>query len=87
LKPGAPDANELKPGAAPDPNELKPSADAQGAGSGAVAPPTQVNEIQPAQSGSGVSSSATSSSEPASDQEISSSKKKKKKGLKKVVAF
>jgi len=82
-----PDANELKPAAAdsnelkPDPNELKPAADVPG--EAVLPPPPQVNEIQPGQGNSAVSSS----SEPASDKDLSSSKKKKKKGLKRIVPF
>ncbi len=93
----APDPNELKPVAAanepkasgpPDPNELTPVADAQGtaAGTQALPPPVQVNEIQQGQSSSSTASAASSSSL-ATDQEISTSKKKKKKGLKKVMSF
>jgi outer membrane protein assembly factor BamD len=81
-----PDPNELKPNATPDPNELTPMAGSQSASDPAAAPPTQVNEIQPGQSGSSASSTDSSSSL-ASDQDISSSKKKKKKGLKKIVPF
>jgi hypothetical protein len=67
---------------------LTPVADAQGsaAGTQALPPPVQVNEIQPGQSSSSTAGTASSSSL-ATDQEISSSKKKKKKGLKKVMSF
>jgi len=87
LKPVA-TSNDLKPSGPPDPNELTPVADAQGtaAGTQALPPPVQVNEIQPGQSSSSTASAASSSSL-ATDQEISSSKKKKKKGLKKVMSF
>jgi hypothetical protein len=92
----AADPNELKPTAADptpaapaDPNELKPSADASAASASApVAPPTQLNEIQPAQPASGTDAAAASSSSTlASDKDISTSKRKKKKGLKKVLSF
>ena len=87
LKPVA-TANDLKPSGPADPNELTPVADAQGsaAGTQALPPPVQVNEIQQGQSSSSTASAA-SSSNLASDQEVSSSKKKKKKGLKKVIPF
>jgi outer membrane protein assembly factor BamD len=94
---GSRDANELnpatdaivaKPAVTADPNELTPAADAN-AGSQAVPPPAQVNEIHAGQtaSSSTATAAADSSTSMASDQEISSSKKKKKKGLKKVISF
>jgi len=90
LKPTAPDANELKPSGAPDPNELKPAPDTQAADA-AVAPPAQVNEIQPGTASPGNGAVASSSGTPApnlaSDEDVSSSKKKKKKGWKKIVTF
>jgi outer membrane protein assembly factor BamD len=89
LKPAAPDANELKASGPPDPNELKPAeSPATAPAEAAIAPPVQVNEIQPGQTASGDGTvSSSSNANLATDQEISSSKKKKKKGLKKVVAF
>jgi hypothetical protein len=89
LKPAAPEANELKASGPPDPNELKPAeSPATAPAEAAVAPPVQVNEIQPGQTASGDGTvSSSSNANLATDQEISSSKKKKKKGLKKVVAF
>lgn len=88
------DPNELKPNVAADPNELKPNVD----GSPAVAPPTQVNEIQsgatpgaPGASATADDKTASAGSAPADDKDIdaamSSSKHKKKKGLRKVVPF
>lgn len=96
-QPAAADPNELKPtapenaAAAPgpstaDPNELKPTADS--AQEAPVAPPTQINEIQPGQASqpaAASTSSSTSGSELASDKDISSSKKKKKHGIKKLI--
>jgi len=89
LKPAAPEANELKASGPPDPNELKPAeSPATAPAEAAIAPPVQVNEIQPGQTASGDGTvSSSSNANLATDQEISSSKKKKKKGLKKVVAF
>jgi outer membrane protein assembly factor BamD len=91
LKPAAPDANELKPSAPADPNELKPAPGSQTAVSAdaPVAPPVQINEIQPGQTPAGTAGASSSSSTAnlASDQDISSSKKKKKTGLKKVISF
>ena len=88
LQPSTPNANEVKPNGPPDPNELKPAESPAAAPAEAVAPPVQVNEIQPGQAPSSEgTASSSSNANLASDQEISSSKKKKKKGLKKVVAF
>ncbi len=88
LQPATPSANEVKPSATPDPNELKPAESPAVPAEAAVAPPTQMNEIQAGQPATGDGTASSSSSEPlATDKEISSSKKKKKKGLSKVVTF
>jgi hypothetical protein len=88
----APDANELKPNVAADPNELKPNVD--NSGQTTAAPPTQVNEIDPATSGAaatGGNKTAGADSSSADDKDIdaamSSSKHKKKKGVRKIVPF
>ena len=84
-QPAAPDPNELKPNAPADPNELKPT---DSAGTEALPPPPQVNEIQQGQTTSPATASADNSA-PASDEELSSSKnkKRKKKGMKKIIPF
>jgi outer membrane protein assembly factor BamD len=88
----APDANELKPNVAADPNELKPNVD--NSGQTTAAPPTQVNEIDPATSSAaatGDNKTAGADSSSADDKDIdaamSSSKHKKKKGVRKIVPF
>ena len=88
----AEDPNELKPNTAADPNELKPNVDNAAQ---SVAPPTQVNEIEPGTNGQAAatasSSNADGASATANDKDVedamSSSKHKKKKGLRKVVPF
>ena len=91
--PAAPaeDPNELKPNtAAADPNELKPNVDNAAQ---PVAPPTQVNEIDPGPNGQpGTAGKTTDSASATADDKdvadaMSSSKHKKKKGLRKVVPF
>lgn len=94
-----PDQNELTPNVAPsDANELKPNVPA--AGSQALPPPQQVNEIQTANqqtgnagqtagtnSQSSDSAASSSSEQTADDADVASSKKKKKKGIHKIVPF
>ena len=89
----AADPNELKPNVAADPNELKPNVDNSAQ---TAPPPTQVNELDPADERASRrrrkwQTAAGASSATADDKDIeaatSSSKHKKKKGLHKVIPF